>query len=218
MEMRRWVRLGLVAGIASISLGGSARAQGECFDPFYPAPRPGCQWQATGCFWNCPEYSGSEVTVSVVTPPTQAGSVNLNLTAGCGNCNLRVPISGSETAAQHCEELVQAIKGSACTQGFVVAADQCGLPGADFAVSCGLSLMTLGISTASVFTQFDQTYLGPLSDGESDNIVPGPPPASASVPALSTWFVAGAVLALAAAGPFGLGRARRSANALASAK
>jgi hypothetical protein len=203
--------LGLLVGIESL-FGGRARADlPVCADPYISAPRPTCQWQRNGCWWSCPGYDGREVTVSVLAPPTQAGSVNVNLAAACGplDCSISVPVTGSETAGQHCEDLVQAIARSTCASGaFIVVTDRCGSPAADFAVALGCDAlsMTLGISTGSVFLQFDQTYLGPLADGESENIVAGAPPVPASVPALPTGFVAGAALTLAAAGLFALGR------------
>jgi hypothetical protein len=94
-----------------------------------------------------------------------------------------------------------------------VVSDQCG-PQGDFAVSetCGAVSMTLGITSGpacpgGLCSPFDQTYLGPLADGESDTIVAGPPPALA-VPALSAWFLAGAGLGLAGMGLLVADRAR----------
>jgi hypothetical protein len=138
--------------------------------------------------------------------------VNVHLGAGCGplTCSIAVPVTGTETAAKHCEDLAQAIRGSACAaNSFVVVSDQCASTRAAFAVSvaCGSTSMVVGVSAGSNFSPFDQTYLGPLSDGESDTIVAGPPPA-APVPALSTRYVVGILLALGAAGLLLLRRLR----------
>jgi hypothetical protein len=150
--------------------------------------------------------------VTVLKPPLLPIPVNVNLITGCGplSCSITVPVTGSETAAQQCENLAQAIRGSDCAVNkFVVVADQCGSGLADFAVAanCGGIPMALGLSNGS---PFDQTYLGPIPDGEFDNIVSGPPPAP-PVPALSTMHAAGALLAVGAAGLLMLRRRRTSA-------
>jgi hypothetical protein len=199
-----WASIGLGCVLFAPSV---ASAQVVCSDPpviFFPQPRPSCTWNTTDCDWVCPGYAGRNVTVQVLQPPTTAGTVFLSLEQTCPNtilnCSVPLSTSATETAAQHCQLLAGAAASPSCVNaGFVVKAGACTGAHPTFTVSNHSScptFMAAGIS--QVQSQFDQTYLGALSDGELDAIMVTAVPAlpGAWLPILAALLGLGAVVSL----------------------
>src|SRR5207247_217712 len=100
-------------------------------DPFGTPPRPSCHWDGAVCNWICPGYTGVEVTVQTVQPPTQDATVFVKLSSLCSGtgviaaCNASFSVGPGTSAVQKCQAIVDAIADGCSTVGYAVTANNC---------------------------------------------------------------------------------------------
>jgi hypothetical protein len=187
----RWLRL--VFGVASlVCLQRSARAQ--CFDPYWIPPRPECQWNAAACDYDCPSVPHAPArVVSVLRGPTASGAATISAMNSCQLlCGTSVPAAGPTTASARCEALRAAFV-SACGTRYTISENACATASPSFKIAASCGNVFVGIASGSA--TFDESYLGPLPDGEQEAV--GTTAVAAPVPALPWPALPAAALALA---------------------
>jgi len=106
-------------------------------------------------------------------------------------CGANVAASGPMTASARCEALRAAFV-SACGTRYTVSENTCATASPSFKISAACSNTFVGISRAS--SPFDESYLGPLPDGELEAI--GTTVVAGAVPALRWPVLLAAALAI----------------------
>jgi len=144
-------------------------------DPFGPAPRPSCTWDSDACNWRCDGYTGVDVTVRTVQPPSQAATVFVKLSSLCTATGVHAACGGSftvhpgMTVTQKCQSLAGAVAASCASAGYAVTMNDCAIDALFTAsnVDCPGTAFALGVSNSS--SAFDQTWQGALPDGELES-------------------------------------------------
>jgi hypothetical protein len=144
-------------------------------DPFGAPPRAGCSWDLNQCNWICPGYTGVEVTVQTLSPPTSSAHVFVKLSSLCTATGASAICGGSFLVAPgmsvqaKCQALADTVTNSCVAAGYAVTANACSSSGSFTTknIGCPPTPFALGISNNP--NVFDQAGQGPLPDGESES-------------------------------------------------
>jgi hypothetical protein len=158
-------------------------------DPFGAPPRSSCTWDGDLCNWTCPGYTGVDVTVQTLQPPSQSATVYVRLSSLCtatgagAFCNGSFAVHPGTSAAQKCQAIADVITGSCTAAGYTLTANDCKTSAKLTASNTGCPATPFALGLSNDSSVFDQTEQGALPDGEIDSIT-GRTPACSPMPGL----------------------------------
>jgi hypothetical protein len=196
MWRSRWLTLVVAAG-SFVCLQRSAHAQ--CADPYWSKPRPECLWNPAACDYDCPSVPHAPArVVNVLRRPNASGRAIITAMNNCQLvCQANVPAAGGTSASARCEALRAAFV-SACGSSYAVSDNACATANPNFKITANCSNTFVGISSGF---DFDQSYLGPLPDGEQEAVgTTAAVPVAVPVPALWTSLLAAGLAIAGVAG------------------